>query len=87
MLVKVVRGNRASGMRSFALYAFKDASAAEQVHEGLLREALEALEGRGDYPVRRYYTCTSCGYTFAGIDGPAVCPVCGAPGEKILERL
>jgi rubrerythrin/predicted phosphodiesterase len=64
-----------------AAYAFLDAWAAEKVHEKLFREALPLCQAQGYIPPRDYHTCTSCGYTFT--DGPAVCPVCGAPRDKI----
>ena len=66
-----------------AQYAFQDAAAAERVHESLLADALKALDEHRDIPAREYYSCTSCGYTFSGPDKPKLCPVCGAPDDKI----
>ena len=70
---------------SLAEYAFRDAMAAEQVHKKLLETALETLKTRDDIDEQRYYTCTSCGYTMSGNDKPKICPICGAPHDKIKE--
>ncbi|MDR2313178.1 MAG: metallophosphoesterase [Spirochaetaceae bacterium] len=64
-------------------YAFTDALAAEKVHLGLFRKARGHLETRKDIPEESYFTCSSCGYTFAGAEDPKNCPVCGAPADKI----
>jgi rubrerythrin len=66
-----------------AEYSFRDASAAELVHKGLFENALKALDENSDLPEKQYYTCTSCGFTFAGKEAPKICPVCGAPFDKI----
>ena len=68
-----------------ARYAFMDAAAAERVHEVLMKNALDALDGPGDLPDHAYYTCTSCGYTFSTDEKPVLCPVCGAPRDIIFE--
>ena len=65
--------------------AFRDAAAAERVHAGFFEDALKALDGHDDYPEKQYYTCTSCGYTFSGSEKPKICPVCGAPHDKIKD--
>ena len=67
-----------------AAYSFEDARAAEEVHRSLFREARQAVEAGNDIPVANYHTCSSCGYTFRGEKHPGRCPVCGAPGDKIL---
>lgn len=64
-------------------YAFEDASEAEKVHMELFQSAIEASEKDGDIPELNYFTCTSCGYTFAGESANKICPVCGAPHDKI----
>ena len=66
-----------------ALRSFKWALDVEKVHEGLYREALQAL-GK-ETPAGDYYVCPVCGYThFAS--APDKCPVCGTPGSK-FERI
>jgi len=68
-----------------AAYAFDDAREAEKVHLRLFKEAQAVLADANDIPEKRYYTCTSCGLTFA-LAGEAdfkFCPVCGAPLGKI----
>jgi rubrerythrin len=67
-------------------YAFTDALMAEKVHLNLFQKALAELEGsppQGDITETEYFTCSSCGYTFAGSEHPKNCPVCGAPADKI----
>ena len=68
-----------------AVYAFHDAMEAEKVHKNLMEKALEALENGNDFSDARYFTCTSCGYTFSGTENPKRCPICGAPNDKIKE--
>ena len=69
--------------QGLARYTFFDALAAERVHRELFRKAHPAVEKGEDIPVETYYTCTSCGYTFAGDEHPSRCPICGAPRDKI----
>ncbi|TFG63007.1 MAG: rubrerythrin family protein, partial [Spirochaetales bacterium] len=70
-----------SSGHGLAKYTFFDALEAEKVHEKLLASA---AAGKAD-PAARYFTCTSCGYTFAVEKHPQRCPVCGAPHDKITE--
>jgi rubrerythrin len=67
------------------VYAFTDALEAEQVHSRLFESALNYLNEGRDIEASNYYTCTSCGNTFAGKEHPKNCPVCGAPMDKIVE--
>jgi rubrerythrin len=70
-----------------AVYAFTDAREAEKTHQRLFEKALTLLEKGEDMEEMRYYTCSSCGYTFAlpaGAEHPKNCPVCGAPMDKII---
>ncbi|MDC7224056.1 MAG: ferritin family protein [Spirochaetales bacterium] len=72
---------------SLARYTFEDALNAERLHKDMLERALEGLKGSRDIPRKTYFTCTSCGYTFEltpGSPAPGRCPVCGAPGDKIV---
>jgi rubrerythrin len=65
-------------------YAFSDALLAEKVHLRLFENAIETLKTGKDIAEESYFTCSSCGYTFAGAEHPKNCPVCGAPADKIL---
>jgi rubrerythrin len=40
-----------------------------------------------DIAAETYFTCSSCGYTFAGAEHPANCPACGAPADKIIPAI
>ena len=75
----------ASKGHALAKYSFFDALNAEKVHKKLLEEALEKFSENGNAEVSKYFTCTSCGYTFRTDEAPHRCPVCGAPHEKILQ--
>ena len=69
---------------SLAQYTFSDALNAEKVHRELLTKAKDAVDHGRDIPPSSYFTCSSCGYTFETAESPNRCPVCGAPGDKIL---
>ena len=66
-------------------YAFTDAYEAEKVHYNLFKKAESDLREGKDIFDSDYYTCTSCGYTFSGDTCPKVCPICGAPEDKIKD--
>ncbi|MDR2181070.1 MAG: metallophosphoesterase [Treponema sp.] len=68
-----------------AAYAFTDALEAEKIHQGLFEKALSAITAGRDIPESNYWTCGSCGYTFSSACHPGICPVCGAPFDKITE--
>lgn len=70
---------------ALAKYSFFDALNAEKVHKKLLEEALEKFTAGGALNVFKYFTCSSCGYTFRTDEAPGRCPVCGAPHDKILQ--
>jgi rubrerythrin len=74
-----------SGRLGLVTYAFKDALEAEKVHLRLFERALDLFLKGESMPDEKYYTCTSCGNTFAGSEHPKNCPVCGAPADKISE--
>lgn len=59
-------------------YAFHDSLEAEKVHKMLLSNA----QKNEFHPP--YHTCTSCGFTFHGDEDLSRCPICGAPGDKII---
>ena len=74
-----------SGNHALAHYSFTDAFEAEKVHRNLLSKALETFDDRDCPSELKYYTCTSCGYTFHSQSPPQRCPVCGAPHDKIIQ--
>lgn len=68
-------GNKAA-VRSFSL-----ANAAEQVHAGLYKKALEDLDKGFTH---KYYLCPVCGNIELD-EAPERCKICGAPGSKFIE--
>lgn len=68
-----------------AKYSFFDAFEAEKVHRNLFEKAKPLVDDAKDIPLRKYFTCTSCGYTFESDEHPKNCPICGAPSDKINE--
>lgn len=58
--------------------SFEMANAAEQVHAGLYKKALAALEQK---TVTEYYVCEICGNIHEG-SAPDKCSICGAPASK-----
>jgi rubrerythrin len=67
-------GHRARHMLGFAL-------AAEKVHAGLFRQALEAMKAGKDLSKMDVYLCPVCGDIEFG-EPPEKCPICGAPKAK-----
>jgi rubrerythrin len=68
-----------------AKYSFFDAFEAEKVHRNLFEKAKPLINDGKDTLLHKYFTCTSCGYTFESGEHPKTCPVCGAPSDKISE--
>jgi rubrerythrin len=64
---------------------FNLAMKVEEVHAGLYKMALEAVEQGKDLAVADFYLCPVCGHIELG-KPPEVCPICGAKGEK-FQRL
>ncbi len=65
-----------------ALHSFKNAMAAEKVHEQLYRDALENIASQPT-EVYDYYVCPVCGHTVPR-NAPERCPVCGTPGARFV---
>jgi len=64
-----------------ARYMLGFANAAEKVHAGLFRQALQALESGADLSAMDVYLCPVCGdIEFGWV--PEKCPICGAPASK-----
>ena len=64
-----------------ARYMLGFANAAEKVHAGLFRQALQALESGADLSTMDVYLCPVCGDIEFGTV-PDKCPICGAPASK-----
>lgn len=67
-----------------ALYSFKGAIAAEEVHASMYKEALAAVETGNDLPESELYVCQVCGHTAHA--APDKCPVCGVP-KTMFKRI
>ncbi len=78
MLVQAQTDNH-KAKRMFG-YAVK----AEAVHANLYQMALQAVMQGKDLAEANFYLCPSCGYIELG-QPPAVCPICGAKGEKFQK--
>ncbi len=75
----------ASSASSQAATAYECALKAEKVHHALFESALAAVRKGEAYPVKRYFTCTRCGYTHEGDAPPAICPACGTDHNRFAE--
>jgi len=64
--------------------SFTHANAVEQIHHGLYRQALSALESGQELGDAPYFVCQICGNTVAG-QAPERCPVCGAPRGQFKQ--
>ena len=60
------------------------ANAAEKVHAGLFRQALEAIRAGKDLSQMEVYLCPFCGDVEFGVP-PEKCPICGAPAAKFQK--
>lgn len=61
--------------------SFRYANEVEEIHEGLYRQALEALGKGGKLAEGPFYVCPVCGNTVFGAP-PEKCPICDTPGSK-----
>lgn len=71
-------GNKAAAV------SFKNALAVEEIHHGLYKEALGAVQAGRDLPVAKVFVCAICGNTVKGA-APDKCPVCGVGKDKFAE--
>ncbi len=67
-----------------AIFSFKNAMAAEEVHHGEYTEALTAVNSGQDLPEGKVFICPVCGNT-AHDELPDQCSICGVPGSKFFE--
>lgn len=66
--------------------SFDLANKVEQIHHGLFKAALSALEQGKTMKEKPFYVCQYCGNTVEG-EAPEKCPICGAPKRmfKLIE--
>jgi rubrerythrin len=75
---------KAEGGQSEADIAFTYAMKAEEVHAGLYRKALEAVQGKRDLAATKIFLCPVCGNIFLD-QVPDQCPICKAFRKKFRE--
>lgn len=63
---------------------FRNAMTVEEIHHGLYRQALAAVEAGNDLDSAPIYICPVCGNTVIG-GVPDTCEVCGVPGSRFVE--
>lgn len=63
---------------------FDYANQVEEIHHDLYSQAISALEGHEELPVKQMFVCRGCGNTVEG-EAPDKCPVCGAPRSWFLS--
>ena len=83
MYPKFLAEAQAEGNRP-AEFSFKNALAVEEIHHGLYKKALAAVQAGSDLPATAVYVCPVCGNTVEG-SVPEHCPVCDVPGERFME--
>ena len=74
----------AEGASRAVITSFKYAMAAEEVHHGLYRKAVEMVKAGKDLDGAAIYLCPFCGNIEIGTV-PDTCPICGAPKAKFVE--
>jgi len=65
--------------------SFDMANQVEEIHHGLLKNALDMLEKGQSVEEKPFYVCQVCGNTVEG-EAPDRCPVCGAP-KKMFKAI
>lgn len=80
--IKAAEGEK----KSEAVTAFTYAMKAEEVHAGLYKKSLEAIQSKRDLNVSRIYVCTICGNIVFN-EPPEKCPICSAFKKKFQEVL
>lgn len=77
IMAAYAKGNQAP----LSAQAYEAAAAAEQVHAGLLAQAME-IEG---FALDKVFVCPICGHVMYGEAVPDRCPVCGGPARQFEE--
>jgi rubrerythrin len=75
---------KAEGGQTEADIAFTYAMKAEEVHAGLYKKALEAVQGKRDLTAAKIFLCPICGNIFLD-QVPDQCPICKAFRKKFRE--
>lgn len=75
---------KTEGGQTEADIAFTYAMKAEEVHAGLYKKALEAVQGKRDLTVAKVFLCPICGNIFLDVV-PDQCPICKAFKKKFKE--
>lgn len=70
--------------RSDAMLAFTHAMKAEEVHAGLYKKALAAVNAGNDVGREKVFLCPVCGNIELG-KVPDKCPICGVLGKQFRE--
>lgn len=77
-LYKMLAAYAKENQYPLAEQAYKGASAAEQVHASLLKQAEDVETFSKD----TVYVCPICGFVMTGEEAPERCPVCGGPNRQ-----
>jgi rubrerythrin len=75
---------KAEGGQTDAEIAFTYAMKVEEIHAGLYKKALEAVQGKRDFAASKIFICPICGNLFIDVV-PDQCPVCKAFRKKFKE--
>jgi rubrerythrin len=75
---------KGEGGQSEAEIAFNYAKMAEEVHAGMYKKALDAVNTKRDLPSDKVSVCSICGNIFLG-EAPPQCPICKAFKKKFVE--
>jgi rubrerythrin len=70
-------GHRAKRMFDLAMQA-------EEVHAGIYKRALEAIQKGEDFEETDFYLCPVCGHIEIG-STPESCPICHTPGTSFVQ--
>ena len=75
---------KAEGDDHRAKRMFDLAMQAEEVHAGIYKRALEAIQRGEDFEETDFYLCPVCGHIEIG-SAPEACPICYTPGAKFVQ--
>jgi rubrerythrin len=75
---------RAESDNHRARMMFRFAMGAEEVHAGLYRRALDAVQRGEDLAETDFHLCPVCGHIELGA-APDVCPICGTKGDRFVS--
>jgi rubrerythrin len=75
---------KAEGDDHRAKRMFDLAMQAEEVHAGIYKRALEAIQRGEDFEETDFHLCPVCGHIEIG-SAPEACPICYTPGANFLQ--